>query len=365
METAGPRIHRPQNIVGTGMLALGGVVLTCAHVVEAALRGSKVTPGPGAAVMLDLPSAGRTASRPWSLRPAGIENPGHRARRRQPAERFGGARACKPAAVVGRAPCLVAEGLPAVGTRSSAWGFPDGWPAGALSKGVLQGSDLSGRLDAIADDPHGHFVDPGFSGAPVFEGQGAGVVAGSALGLCVTHDQRGRRIARIIPPTHLAQALRGVVSPYRWLTAFGADDAPSSSGAMSWRRFCGRSCASAAPCCFAGPPGSGKSSVIRAGLGSRAVAAGYDVRIVRPLADAQAEIAAAFGLPREAPPEMLEKAIEAQAERQPLLLGIDQAEELVRGDQAGRAADVLLSLSQLRDAAEPRLLLALAARVDA
>ena len=57
---AGPvaRIRRGNDVVGAGMLAPGGVVLTCAHVVEDALHGTDATAGPDAKVTLDLPFAG-------------------------------------------------------------------------------------------------------------------------------------------------------------------------------------------------------------------------------------------------------------------------------------------------------------------
>ena len=360
------RIRRGNDVVGAGMLAPGGVVLTCAHVIEDALCGTGATAGPGAKVTLDLPFSGlrniaaTVAKDGWH--PAIPE-----------AERGAD---CAPSdlavldfAVPGRVvvpeACLIGETDAAPGALFSAQGFPLGYPSGALAEGSLRGPDAGGWLDAMAGSAFGHFVDPGFSGAPVFAGQGPAVVAGTALGMCVTNDADNKRIARLIPPAHLAQVLRMVISPYRWLAAFEDRDAPFYFGREALTESLWQELRQRRFLLFAGASGNGKSSVLRAGLANRAARAGYAVRIFRPLADARAELAAALGLPRETTMAAVADAVRHEAGKQPLLLGVDQAEELVRGAQAEPAGDLLRIFAELREELEDRLLLVLAARGDA
>jgi hypothetical protein len=359
------RIRRGDAVVGAGMLAPGGVVLTCAHVVVDALTGSDVPPGPGAQLTLDLPFvdirniAAVVAKNGWH--PAIAET--DRGAGSAPSDlavlelKF-------PDRTIAPEACLIAEEDPAVGVAFSVQGFPAGYPNGALAEGILRGPDAGGWLDAAAGSAFGHFVDPGFSGAPVFAGQGNSVVAGTTLGLCVTNDADGKRIARIIPPGHLAHVLRKVISPYRWLAAFEARDAPFYFGRALlidslWQELIERRFL-----LLAGPSGSGKSSVLRSGLANRAAHAGYAVRIVRPLSDARAELAAAMGLPRETELAAVAEEIRHAAETQKILLGIDQAEELVREAPSNRSSDVLRTLAELREDLRDRLLIVLAARVD-
>jgi hypothetical protein len=360
------RIRRGNVVVGAGMLGPGDVVLTCAHVIVDVLSSTGATPGPDAKVTLDFPFAGlrgieaTVAKEGWHPEIPEIERGPS-----SPVSDLAVLELPASAAVAALEACLVSEADPSPDTAFSAQGFPVGYPNGALAKGTLRSPDAGGRLDAVADSAFGHFVDPGFSGAPVFAGQGTGVIAGNAIGICVTNDAGGKRIARLIPPAHLAQALRAVVSPYRWLAAFQARDTPFYFGREAlvdslWRELRERRFL-----LLAGASGSGKSSVLRAGLGTRATAAGYTVRIFRPLGDARAELAVAFGLPRETEMPALADEIRREADKQPLLLGVDQAEELVRGGQAARARILLQMFAELREELDARLLLVLAARGDA
>jgi len=253
---------------------------------------------------------------------------------------------------------LIAEFDPSADTTVSAKGFPFSYPYGALSTGKITGVDSSGRLEAIEDNSFGHFFDPGFSGAPIFVGQGLEVTPGTAIGICATNDADGRGIARFISPAHLAQALRAVVSPYRWLAAFEIRDTPFYFGRESlvdalWRELRERRFL-----LLAGTSGSGKSSVLRAGLASRAGNAGYAV--VRPMGDAKAELAAAFGLPRDAELTAIADAIERETNTRSLLLGL--AEELVTGARLERTNEILEVFAEMRERLEGRLLLALCAR---
>jgi trypsin-like peptidase len=210
------RIRCGNDVVGAGMLAPGGVVLTCAHVIVDALRGTGVPAGPDAKVTLDLPFAGlrgiaaTVAKDSWHPEIPEVERGAG-----SPPSDLAVLQLPESDSLATLEACLVAETDPSPDTAFSAQGFPVGYPNGALAQGRLRGADAGGRLDAVADTAFGHFVDPGFSGAPVFAGQWTAIIPGNALGICVTNDAGGKRVARIISPAHLARALRVVISPYR------------------------------------------------------------------------------------------------------------------------------------------------------
>jgi WD40 repeat protein len=360
------RIRRGNAVVGAGMLAPGGAVLTCAHVIADALSGTGATVGPGVKVKLDFPFPGilgidaTVANNGWYPEIPEIDRgPG------SPPSDLAVLELPQSGPLAMLEACLVPESDTPPGTKFSAWGFPVGYPTGAMAQGTLRGADPGGRLDAVADDAFGHFVEPGFSGAPVFAGQEAQVIPGNALGICVTNDAGGKRIARIISPAHLAQALRAVISPYRWLAAFEARDTPFFFGREALADSLWQDLRQRRFLLLAGASGSGKSSVLRAGLATRAASAGYAVRIFRPLGDARAELAAALGLPRKAEIAAVADAIGREAKKQPLMLGMDQAEELVRGTESERAGAMLQAFAELREELDDRFLVALAARSDA
>jgi hypothetical protein len=187
--------------------------------------------------------------------------------------------------------CLIAETDAEANTPFACQGYPIGYPNGALAEGVLRGSDAGGWIDAVADAAFGHFIEPGFSGAPVFARQRQSNGVSDVLGICVTADVGGKRVARLIPPVHLAQALRLAASPYRWLEHFDQRHAAYFFGrdrliSELWeelrrQRFL----------LLAGPSGSGKSSILHAGL--MAIARRADIRtlLLRPYANARMELA--------------------------------------------------------------------------
>jgi energy-coupling factor transporter ATP-binding protein EcfA2 len=258
-------------------------------------------------------------------------------------------------------PCLIAQADPGPDTSFSCQGFPPGYPNGALAEGHSQAVDAGGWIDAVADAAFGHFIEPGFSGAPVFGGHGASVCPGEVIGLCVTADAGGKRVARLIPPGHLAHAVRAVASPYRWLEHFSDRDVAYFFGrkdltAELWddlkkQRFV----------LLAGPVGSGKSSLVGAGLVASARREEVDAVVMRPLAHARAELARALGLPADPPADddaILDK-IRSRPASKGLLLAVDQAEELTHGknrEQAGQFLQLLADL--LGECSELRIVLA-------
>jgi hypothetical protein len=210
--------------VGAGVLVAGNVVLTCAHVVEDALKGTGAQIGLGSKTSIDFPFANAMGMQAEVVGWYPVV-PELNLRRDSPPTDLAVLRLASVDDAIAIDPCLIAETDITANTPFRCQGFPRGFPNGALAEGVLRGPDAAGWVDAVADTEFGHFIEPGFSGAPVFARQREGVFAGIVLGLCVTADIGGKRVARLIPPAHLAAALRAVISPYRWLEYFDQSDA--------------------------------------------------------------------------------------------------------------------------------------------
>ena len=356
--------------VGAGVLVAGDFVLTCAHVVEDVLKGTGSPIGLGSKTSIDFPFANVTDLQTevvgWhpvvselNLRGDGAPTDLAVLKLSDP-ERAGSIEAC-----------LIAQTDVAAGLAFACQGFPKGYPKGALAEGVLRGADSAGWLDTVPDQGFGHFIEPGVSGAPMFARGPEGACGGTVLGLSVTADSGRRPIARTIPPAQLAAALRAVVSPYRWLEYFDQRDAAYFFGRdelieelslhLGQHRFL----------VLAGPSGSGKSSLLRAGLLNAARRSGNETLVIRPLDNVWRELGRQLGLPADPVPseEAVRHALEARllgARRlkKTLLLGIDQAEELVQAPRRAYAAEFLQFLAELRDE-NVELQITLATRSDA
>lgn len=251
----------PPTIVGTGFLVAPDLVLTCAHVAARAWGTDPADPdGLGRTVTIDFP-----ATAPLDRREATVVR--WLPRRPEP----GGAYDLAGLALGGKAPAgasvlpLAVEDAP-WGRPCRAFGFPAGRPDGAYAAGELRDVLANGWLLVKGGAEAREFTRPGYSGGPVVTD--AGVVGILTEG---DSDVRVREAVMLPVRTILASwpALHRSVSrpPYPGLAAFTAGDAPFFHGRNG--AVAELAASLAAPphlVVLAGPSGSGKSSLLAAGV---------------------------------------------------------------------------------------------------
>jgi hypothetical protein len=157
------------------------------------------------------------------------------------------------------------------GQRFRTFGFPAGARAGAWASGVLRDREGTGWLQIDGEATTGRRVGPGFSGAPVLVQDEAlpGVV-----GMVVAADRQDRdRVAFVIPTATLLQAWPTVLGqrtvaacPYRGLSAFRERDAEFFFGREEQVPRLVETVRHQRVIAVLGPSGSGKSSLVLAGL---------------------------------------------------------------------------------------------------
>src|SRR6266498_4504802 len=153
--------------VGLGFLITDQLVLTCAHVVAAALGIKDGAPSPaGTPVGVDLPLLGsgqRATAAVERWIPAQSSGTGDVAVLRLSAP------------LAGARPVRLVEADQVWGHPARAYGLPDGRPGGVWHSSVLRHRQANGwvQADLVGD---GYQVSPGFSGGPVWDDELAGVV---------------------------------------------------------------------------------------------------------------------------------------------------------------------------------------------
>jgi ADP-ribosyl-[dinitrogen reductase] hydrolase len=184
LESSLVRIYsNDQRIVGTGFLLTDRQVITCVHVIARALGLSGNEPeAPHAEVCLDFPLIQAeniliAQVRLW-----------------QPTTDIAGLELVNAPPAGVQPACLVrAEDL--WGHTFRAFGFPSGYETGVWVSGVLRGRQADGWIQIEDVKQTGYFVQPGFSGAPVWDDELSGVV-----GMIVAADTTpGVRAAFLIP----------------------------------------------------------------------------------------------------------------------------------------------------------------------
>ncbi|HEX8928758.1 MAG TPA: serine protease, partial [Actinomycetota bacterium] len=372
-----------------------GEILTCAHVVERALglRGG-AQPPPEAAVTVDFPlvapDVGLTA----------------RVIRWQPVQEDGrgdvaGLRLQDPAPAGARALRLLTA--PELwGHRFRIFGFPARHDHGVWSSGRLLGPEATGWVELEDVKTTGFRVEPGFSGAPVWDEELGGVV-----GMAVAAEaQPEARAAFMIPADVLTAAWPALERqtlppcPYRGLYAFREEDHELFFGREDLERQLVEQLDHQPLVGVIGPSGSGKSSLVFAGAVPRlrqrvaSPPAGpgpeWVVAAMRPAAAASPLAALAWALLPVLEPEVSEtqrlldvrglEAVLAEgrlaevAERarqregaERLLLVVDQFEELYSQDQttSREFIDLLAqAIGAQPERGRPNLVITLTLRAD-
>lgn len=252
-------------IVGTGFLVGERHVVTGAHVIDDALgrnRGDAAEPEDE--IRLDLPFLDRTGLSgrvvAWrAMRPLDDleRDPVSDIAVLELAEPVKGGLATR-AAVLSR---------PAVGTGFQTYGFPGGMDNGAEAGGELRMTDAGGWHQLRDTQAHGCFVEAGFSGAPVLALAPDREGRARLLGMVVAADvDPEKRLAFAIPAATLGRAWPLLARPYKELEAFGPGDAELFFGRDSFVEELVAKVAKRPFLTVIGPSGSGKSSVVMAGL---------------------------------------------------------------------------------------------------
>jgi S1-C subfamily serine protease len=252
--------------IGAGFLVADGHAVTCAHVVASAL-GLQRAPGskPQAEIKLDFPllAAGKIISARVIAWGAAEDIAVLELRREipsevQPAELFHG------------------DNLWEHPFRT--FGFPSGFDNGVWASGRILAREATGWLQIEDTKQTGYFVQPGFSGAPVWDEQLGGVI-----GMTVAADTRsGVRAAFVLPvktlatvwpelekrvreaPSPTADVPAPGEAPFKGLQYFDVYDAPLFFGRANLTATLLEHIRTQPFLAVVGTSGSGKSSVVRA-----------------------------------------------------------------------------------------------------
>ncbi|MEU6801817.1 nSTAND1 domain-containing NTPase [Streptomyces neyagawaensis] len=233
-------------VAGAGFLIAEQVVVTCAHVVGDP-NGSR----PEGPVAVDFPLlAGADAGTPVS---ALVES-------WRPEDDIAVLRLAR--AVEGAEPLPFTEdAAPEWGGEIRAFGFPEDAPRGVNATGVLRGRQRADRLQ-IDLAAHGVPIGRGFSGAAVWD-----VEREAAVGMLVTRGRYGiDGTAYLIPVDRLTGSGVPLPCPFRGLGRFESDDARYFHGREDEARELAAALDIRPVTVLVGPSGSGKSSLLRAGL---------------------------------------------------------------------------------------------------
>jgi WD40 repeat protein len=339
-------------VVGAGFLVGSGEILTCSHVVARALghREASVSP-PEAAVAVDFPlvAPGVTlAARVVRWHPPLEDGGGDVAGLQLEAAPPAGAKALR---------LLTAHELWSHPFRT--FGFPSRHDGGVWASGRLLAREATGWVQLEDVKTTGFRVEPGFSGAPVWDDDLGGVV-----GMAVAAEARPEVRAAFMIPAHALIAAWPDLErqtlppcPYRGLHAFREQDADVFFGRTELTDQLVDHLDHQPLVGVIGPSGSGKSSLVFAGAVARLrKRAEWVVAAMRPATGVSPLAALASALLPALEPEMTEsqrlrevrtlEAVLAEARlaevadraRQRvgadrLLLIVDQFEELYGQDQ--------------------------------
>jgi uncharacterized protein YjbI with pentapeptide repeats len=240
-----------QEPVGTGVLVSDKHVLTCAHVVNQACNEDSPD-CTQSEIELDFPlvASGKLIKASvvcWWFDEdvAGLEL------------------SAPPPVDLHPVPLKSAEGLR--GQRVDAFGFPKGYDDGQWVEGVISGRTGKGRLQIRTKDPQFDFIVRGFSGGPIWAEDQSGII-----GITVESDEE--QTAYCIPTKILTSLWADLAiwskpaCPYRGLSAFREEDTDVFFGRETFTSHLVESVRQKLLVAVLGPSGSGKSSIVFAGL---------------------------------------------------------------------------------------------------
>ncbi|MGW4380404.1 nSTAND1 domain-containing NTPase [Kitasatospora sp. NPDC004531] len=330
-------------VVGAGFLVADGLAVTCAHVL---VDGGY---GPGSTVTLVFPHApgapmvtGRVLEDGW----------------REPHEQD--VALVRLERTVGVAPLPLGSAAGARGHRVRSFGFPVQAPPGghfgfATAGGLLPAADPVGELLQLtgAND-----LTQGFSGGPVLD-EATGLVVGMLTAITApdAHD-RGQGIAYVTPTAVLREVWPALkqrdVSPYRALEPFTAEHARWFRGREdAVDRVLAGLAGGRRVVLLLGPSGSGKSSLVQAGV-LPALAAGrlpgsdrWRQVLTRPGPDLPGALSRA-GLPwgkAEDPRADADDGAAGTAAESRVVLVVDQFEELLAPSEEPAALKALARIT--------------------
>lgn len=255
-------------VVGAGFLVSKKHILTCAHVINAAL-GKPLTAieEPTSLVYLDFPQVAqgnRLSARVvhWIPVQSSISTQDIRDIAVLELE-------SKPPDQVEPVQLVTAQEL--WGHHFHLFGFPIGRDSGVWTNGILRHSVGGGRVQMQIVQQTAYPVEPGFSGAPVWDKELDGI-AGMTVTAERSRERPNVRAAFMIPTTQLVAAFpqlskQAIPScPYRGLFAFREEDAKFFFGREKFIERLKEVVQTKPLVAVIGPSGSGKSSVVFAGL---------------------------------------------------------------------------------------------------
>ncbi|MCW5316503.1 hypothetical protein GTQ43_22595 [Nostoc sp. KVJ3] len=266
LESSIVRIYSNSNkgkVIGAGFLVSQKYIITCAHVVADALGLTRTTAQmPDAEITLDFPLVA-----PKQLLKAKVVfwlpvNPSVEL------EDIAGLElALSPPNQALIAPLITSDEW--AGHPFRVFGFPAGQPDGVWANGVLRGRTGKSWVQLEDEKQTGYALKPGFSGAPIWDGELQGVV-----GIAVAADinQPDAKVGFMIPTRVLVIAWsilseQAIAScPYRGLFAFREEDARFFFGRDIFTQKLVDTVQKQSLVAVIGASGSGKSSVVFAGL---------------------------------------------------------------------------------------------------
>ncbi|MER7705362.1 trypsin-like peptidase domain-containing protein [Kitasatospora sp. NPDC097605] len=333
-------------VAGAGFLVGADVLLTCAHVVRAAGAG------PGTQVRLAFPNVagsplveGRVLEEPWRA-PEGDDVAVVRLAR----------------AVPGTAALPLGSPEGCRGHQVRSFGFPAQAPPGGHF-----GFGVAGDLLPAAEGGSAHLqltsandLTTGFSGGPVVD-EMTGLVIGMLTEIAAPDDyERGQGIAYVTPAPVLREVWPELaltdICPYRGLESFTAEQARWFKGRKdAVRQVLANLAHRQRLTLLLGPSGSGKSSLVQAGV-LPALAEGqlpgsdrWLPVLARPRQDLPAELERA-GLPgarQDGIAAAVTRRLAEEPDREWILLVVDQFEEFLARSGNGRQREVAAVADQL------------------